>query len=778
MVGVRLDRFLASTALALLLCAGGTAFAEPPSDAQQAVPAAAADTPATTADPAANSGESAQPATPSSDAAAAPATDTATTPATGTVTTPATDTATTPATDTAPATDAATTPATDAATPPATDTATAPAADTAPAAAAEPAASAASPATAAEPAEQPAAASTAAPAEKPVPAAAGAPPAKTQPATASGGDEVPAPAATRSQATAPSEPAAAAPTAVADGNAAISEKLRDLATGKFDRMLGGKKERATIEAYYSSHDYAPLWLTDGKPNARAQAAIAYLGHVDADGLEPSDYPTPNFASQSDPAALAEAELRLTLSVIRYAHHAAVGSVHWSRVSGDIYYEQKAPTPSEVLAKIAAAKDVGEALASYEPQSPDYVALKAKLAELRAGKKEARQAPIANGAMLKIGMRDGRVAQLRQRLGLAAADNDIYDKALAEAVKRFQQDHELRATGVLTSATIEALNGRQPDRPIDIIIANLERWRWMPHDLGRTYVIVNLPDYTLRVMHDGKQVWKTKIVEGKPTMPTPIMSAEMKFITVNPTWNVPPSIVYREYLPALQQDPTVLQRMGLNVSTNPDGTVHISQPPGDRNALGRLRFNFPNKFLVYQHDTPDKQLFAYDKRAFSHGCMRVQDPVKYAEVLLSIVRPHDGYTEDRIRRMFGNSEADISFPTFIPVHLTYQTAFVDEDGKLQFREDVYGRDKVLLSILKSDERKIADTPIERRENSVRRELLAMPEPSFFGGRGYYSGGRGYYSGGGDFFSRLFGGGSSWDQQPAPRRRSAQRPTQIQ
>lgn len=796
MAGVRLDRFLASTALALLLCAGGTAFAEPPSDAQGAAPAAAAETPATTADPAANSGESAQPATSSSDAAVAPATGTATIPATGTAAAPATDTVIIPATDTAAA------PATETATTPATDTATAPAADTAPAAAAEPAANASSPTTAAEPAananspttaaepasasspatatgpaEQPAAASTAAPAEKPVPAAAEAPPANAQPATASGGDEVPAPAATSSQATAPSEPAAAAATAVADRNAAISEKLRDLATGKFDRMLGGKKERAAIEAYYSSHDYAPLWLTDGNPNARAQAAIAYLGHVDADGLEPTDYPTPNFASQSDPAALAEAELRLTLSVVRYAHHAAVGSVHWSRVSGDIYYEQTAPTPGEVLAKIAAAKDVGEALASYEPQSPDYVALKAKLAELRAGKKEARHAPIANGAMLKIGMRDGRVAQLRQRLGLAAADNDIYDKALAEAVKRFQQEHELRATGLLTPATIEALNGRQPDRPIDTIIANLERWRWMPHDLGRTYVMVNLPDYTLRVMHDGKQVWKTKIVEGKPTMPTPIMSAEMKFITVNPTWNVPPSIVYREYLPALQQDPTVLQRMGLNVSTNPDGTVHISQPPGDRNALGRLRFNFPNKFLVYQHDTPDKQLFAYDKRAFSHGCMRVQDPVKYAEVLLSIVRPHDGYTEDRIRRMFGNSEANISFPTFIPVHLTYQTAFVDEDGKLQFREDVYGRDKVLLSILKSDERKIADTPIERRENSVRRELLAMPEPSFFGGRGYYSGGRGYSSGGGDFFSRLFGG-PSWEQQPAPRRRSAQRPTQIQ
>ena len=161
---------------------------------------------------------------------------------------------------------------------------------------------------------------------------------------------------------------------------------------------------------------------------------------------------------------------------------------------------------------------------------------------------------------------------------------------------------------------------------------------MPHDLGNTYVMVNLAEFALRVFHDGQQVWMTRVVDGKPTMPTPIMSADMKYITVNPTWNVPPSIVHNEYLPALARDPTVLARAGLVVGRNSDGSVHIYQPPGEKNALGRLRFNFPNKFLVYQHDTPDKHLFALDRRAFSHGCMRVQDPAKYAEVLLSLARP--------------------------------------------------------------------------------------------------------------------------------------------
>jgi murein L,D-transpeptidase YcbB/YkuD len=537
---------------------------------------------------------------------------------------------------------------------------------------------------------------------------------------------------------------------VSEADTAVTNQLHELANGKFDRVIGGKKERTTFDAFYSGRNYAPLWVTDGKANARAKAAIAYLGQVDADGLDPADYPTPDFASLTDPAAIAEAELKLTMSVITYAHHAQVGRVHWTRVSGDIYYEQKAPNSADVLAKVAQANDVGAALASYEPHAPGYVALKAKLAELRAGKEVSAQASIANGPVLKIGMQDNRVPLLRDRLHVAG-DGTTYDKVLAEAVAKYQKEHDQKSTGMLTPATAEALNGRKPDRPTDTIIANLERWRWMPHELGKTYVMVNLPDFTLRVVQNGHQLWMTRIVDGKPNLPTPIMSAEMKYITVNPTWNVPPSIIAKEYMPVLQQDSTALERMGLKVSTNPDGTVHIAQPPGERNALGRLRFNFPNKFLVYQHDTPEKHLFAYDRRAFSHGCMRVQDPVKYAEVLLSIVRPHDNYTQDRIRSMFGNNEVDIQFPMLIPVHLTYQTAFVDGDGKLQFRDDVYGRDKELLAILKSDERKVADIPIERKENVVRRELLAMPEQSsFFGSRGGFNG-----AGGGDFFSRLFG-----------------------
>ncbi|MGA9008623.1 MAG: L,D-transpeptidase family protein [Xanthobacteraceae bacterium] len=589
-------------------------------------------------------------------------------------------------------------------------------------------------------------------------------PAPAAPAPAASTPTAPAPAAAEAPVAAPATIVAASP------DAPIADQLHNLTGGKFDQIIGNKQVRTQIDAFYSGRNYAPIWLTDGKANDRAASAIAYLGHVDADGLDPADYPVPNFAAISDAAALANAEIQLTTSVLTYAHHAAVGRVHWSRVSPDIEYNEKAPDPADVLAGIVAASDVAAALDAYEPQTPGYIALKSKYTEIRAGKLDKAANKIGAGAVLKTGMQDDRVPMLRERLNVLGDGGTTFDKPLADAVKKFQQQHQLTATGTLTPATVDAINGKEPDHAADIILANLERWRWMPHHFAENHVVVNLPDFTLHVVHGDKEVWQTRIVIGKPDKPTPLMTADMKYITVNPTWNVPPSIVNHEYLPALAQDPTVLDRMGLKVDHNRDGTVHIWQPPGDKNALGRIRFNFPNKFLVYQHDTPDKYMFAYDKRAFSHGCMRVQNPPHYAEVLLSLVRPNDGYSEDRIKKMIADGgETDIQFPTYVQVNLTYQTAFVDEDGKLQFRDDVYGRDKELLAILKGEDRKSLDVAVEHKVDPSQREVLAMPdEPALFGGsRGLFGSGRGSPGGGGDnFFSRLFGGFASDPAPPVP------------
>ena len=599
--------------------------------------------------------------------------------------------------------------------------------------------------------------------------------------------ETPAPAAARVEAPANSAAAMAAPKATEStstapvttgtklavapaGDTAVVDRFRDqLSGGKYDRVLGGKKERSTVEAFYAARDFAPLWIVDGVMSDRANAAAAFLSNVSADGLDPSDYPLPQIKAGMEPDALAEAEIKFTDAVLTFARHAMGGRVHYSRVSGDIVYDLARPDPANVLSRIAKTQDIGAALDSFNPPQPQYKALKAKLAEIRKGAPEAEKPMIPQGPVLKTGkqkkgkevveilMEDPRVPALRERFGLKAADgNTTYDKELADTIAKYQKEVGLSPSGQLTAATLDAINGPKREKTVDIILANMERWRWVPRDLGSTHVMVNIPDFTLRVINDEKLVWKTKVVVGKPTLPTPLLSAEMKFITVNPTWNVPPSIIHNEYLPALQQDPQAMERIGLKVEQDRDGNIRIYQPPGDRNALGRIRFNFPNKFLVYQHDTPDKHLFAHDKRAYSHGCMRVENPLKYGEVLLGLALPNEHYTAERLQKMYGGSEININFPQNIPVHLTYQTAFVDEAGKLQIRDDVYGRDQRLLAVLKGSDRRVADLAVERAKGSSSAPVR-MP-PGTFGGSG----------GGFSFFSALFGGPS---EPPRPPRATA-------
>jgi murein L,D-transpeptidase YcbB/YkuD len=568
------------------------------------------------------------------------------------------------------------------------------------------------------------------------------------------------------------EPAKAAAAPAATAGSPVADQLREMISGKLDRIVSRKADREGVEAFYKARDYKPLWMSDGVADERAKAAITYLAQVDSVGLDPNDYPTPDFKSAATAETQAEDELKLTASVLTYARQAQAGRIHFSRVGADIEFKPVAPEPAEVLAKLADASDVGAALDGYNPPQAEFAALKVKLAELRKGaltpKAEEEKKPdlvrVGEGKILRPGMKDARVVALRKRLNIAGdKDDPRYDDAVRDAVKTFQTEADIDVDGNLGSNTVRALNGvkqathRASANLIDTIIVNMERWRWLPRDIGNPHVIVNVPDYTLTLYNNDKVYWHTKIVAGKPGKATPMVSAEMKFITVNPTWNVPPSIIENEYLPALQQDPQALDRIGLQLTQDADGTIHISQPPGAGNALGRIRFNFPNKFLVYQHDTPDKYLFAKDKRAYSHGCMRVQNPLTYGEKLLSLVLPSEHYTEARLEKMFGGSEININFPKNIWVHLTYQTAFVDEDGKLQLREDVYGRDARMIAILKGSERKVADIAIEHRPDPSSKPVR-MPV-GMYGG----SGSGGGYSNGDGFFGFLFGGPR---QQPTP------------
>jgi L,D-transpeptidase YcbB len=596
-------------------------------------------------------------------------------------------------------------------------------------------------------------------------------PAKTEPAKSD--TAATAPAATSAPAATAAAPAAEpakepvkAASNVPAADQPVADKLRDMFGSKSLRYFDRKAERAAVEKFYAARDFAPLWTQAGTLTATGKGVIARLKDAASDGLNAADYPMPDFTAATTPDALAEAELKLTDSMLNYARQAQSGRMHYSQVSGDIQYPEHPTDPAEVLANITSAKDASAALDSYNPPQKLYRELKAKLAELRgqgdgpviqiAEGPALRYAPSRNKKQPAVVVEDPRVPQLRAKLGITEnADDTHYDAKVAEAVRKYQESAELRATGVLDDQTVRAINSPKHDRLIDTVVVNMERWRWLPRDLGAAqigdaYVILNIPDYTLKVMQHGAQVWTTKVVTGKPGIhATPLLTETMKYITVNPTWNVPPSIVYGEYLPALQQDPTVLQRMGLRLDRNPDGSVHISQPPGEANALGRIRFNFPNKFLVYQHDTPDKYLFAKDERAFSHGCMRVQNPDQYAAVLLGITEPNEHYTAEKIRSMYGHSEIDLKFPTPIPVNITYQTAFVDDAGKLQIRKDIYGRDGTMLALLRNTHGRDMENMVAHSQPSYSRPAgSSLPAGVNFASD--------TSSSGPSFFERLFGG----------------------
>lgn len=592
---------------------------------------------------------------------------------------------------------------------------------------------------------------------------------------------------------APAPAAAAAPAAepvkaasnVAPADQPVADKLREMLASRTLRTFDRKGERAAVEKFYSGREYAPQWTQAGKLTASAKGVVARLKDAATEGLNPADYPVPDFAAATSPDQLADAELKLTASMLDYARQAQSSRMHWSQVSADILYPEHPTDPAEVLTNISTARDASAALDSYNPPLKLYKDLKAKLAELR-GQGEGPVVQIAEGAPLafkagtkkqpEVAPQDPRVPQLRAKLGVTENPDDTkYDAKVAAAVRKFQEGADLKPTGVLDDKTVKAINSPKRDRQIDTVILNMERLRWLPRQLGvpalnNAYVILNVPDFTLKVMQGGAQVWTTRVVTGKPgNHATPMLTETMKFITVNPTWNVPPSIIYNEYLPALQQDPTVLQRMGLKLERNRDGSIHISQPPGEANALGRIRFNFPNKFLVYQHDTPDKNLFAKEERAFSHGCMRVQNPDQYASTLLNITMPNDRYTPEKIRSMYGRSEIDLRFPTPIPVHITYQTAFVDDAGKLQLRKDVYGRDAKMLPLLKnSGNRDLENVVAHANPSYTRPSGSSLPAGVNFASDNTYSGP--------SFFERLFGGPAAATPPAAIGRRPQAQPQQ--
>jgi murein L,D-transpeptidase YcbB/YkuD len=459
------------------------------------------------------------------------------------------------------------------------------------------------------------------------------------------------------------------------------------------------KEREAIAAFYAARNYAPLWLDRTGWTPQAKAALARIERANDDALDLHGYTLPAL-KQGGPDERAQAEVRLSQAVVGYGRQASGGRVDPRSISPLITAKPQTAEVDAILETVSAAAEAGAALKAFNPPQKGYAELRAKLAQLRRETPAMAQTHIPPGRTLKVGMKDERVPLIRARFGLdaASAAHDstelVYDARVASAVKDFQRGVGLPASGVLTARTIAALSGGRPARLEGEIIANMERWRWEPRDMGEDRIEVNVPDYALKVMHGDKVVHRARVIVGKPATPTPIFSNEVRYLIVNPYWNVPPSIIRKEMMPHLANDPDYLERQGYEVFHR-RGRLVVRQPPGPRNALGRIKFMFPNEHSVYLHDTPARSLFKSAKRAFSHGCVRVEQPFELGEILLG--KKH-GWSKQRLERMVGGGEKTVHLPEPMQIHIEYFTAWVGDSGKLELRDDIYGYSHKLRAAL--------------------------------------------------------------------------------
>lgn len=465
-----------------------------------------------------------------------------------------------------------------------------------------------------------------------------------------------------------------------------------------------RKDREAIADFYGERDYEPVWVKEGVLSEEANLLMERLQNAAADGLDPTDYPVYELDGLEDAEAVAGAEIQLTETLLKYARHAQAGRLVPSRVSSGFKNKPVYPEPSEVLVKISNSVDKVAALSSYNPPHKGFKALKAELARLQTAALIEPSVIIPAGKTLYKGIRSDRVALLRDRLNvpvLGDEDPRKFDEPLVAAVRAFQKEHNLVADAVVGPKTLRFLNGKTSNRVHDII-ANMERWRWLPRDMGNLHVVANVPSYDATVYKNGENIHRTRVVVGKTKHATPIFSDHMEYVVVNPHWNVPYSIASKELLPKIRSNPSYVSSRNYEIirrgrvvdprsvkwDDNSFRRVRIRQKPGGRNALGLVKFLFPNDYAIYFHDTPSKSLFQRVSRAFSHGCVRIHRPFEFGDVLL---KHSKGWNKGRLRSMVGGKEKFIRLKgdERIQVHLTYFTAVADDAGKISYKSDLYG-----------------------------------------------------------------------------------------
>ncbi len=491
----------------------------------------------------------------------------------------------------------------------------------------------------------------------------------------------------------------------------LRARVESLTTERDARAFGVRiATRRTLQAFYAQRGFRPAWSSPEASDALLRAIRA----SEADGLDPGDYLLAELtrARAELVSGHASLEARIDFDVLatdalaRLFDHLVFGKV--SPKSFDPHWNFTRPVreldPEAFLEEVVASGRVFERIEEEKPDHELYLRLREELARQRALAARGEPAPVPAGENLALGSTGPRVAALRARLGLPASE-DAFDEALATGVKQLQASHGLDVDGVVGPATLAALNLTARDR-IERIRVNLERMRWYLHDLEPTFVFVNLAGYEAYYLREGRLVWTSAAIIGKPYRETPVFRSEMTYLVLNPTWTVPPTILAQDILPAQRRDRAYLDRKGIQVvdrngrvvpsaridwaSASPERFPYrLVQQPGPDNALGRVKFMFPNAYSVYLHDTPARELFAKSERAFSSGCIRVARPLELVALLLDDQPGWDPAAIEKAIAAGKTHTVKLSKP--VPVLLTYFTAWVDREGTLQLRRDVYGRD---------------------------------------------------------------------------------------
>jgi L,D-transpeptidase YcbB len=507
-----------------------------------------------------------------------------------------------------------------------------------------------------------------------------------------------------------------------------SEAIRLTLADKSTTIRAVETERRAILAFYSTNAFKPLWTKDGHITERANLALQYLSHASEEGLVAENYLPSELASfdsadillQGDALKLASFDVGLTAKLLKYARDLSGGQFEPARLSQYYDIKNSAVSADGAVRVLAYSPFLESYLKGLAPHQPQYAIFKDAL-----GKLSGQGAPldqIADGPRIKVGKTDPRVPAIRvrlQQLGLLTADQaanndeELLDKSMAEALKQFQQANSLKPTGTVESSTITAFNTDHSSTERQRLIYNMERLRWLPKSMGTRFVFVNQPAYQVDVMDNGKSVWNSRVIIGRPLTQTYSFYDSIETVVFKPSWTVPASIIVNEYGPKGRKDPGYLDKQGYKLIDLRDNKpiassrsinwwtigqaplFSVQQPPGEKNALGDLKFLFPNAHSIYMHDTPNRNLFGESTRAFSHGCVRVQNPREFASVLL-------GWDQAKVADNIDLPDShSVVLEKKVPVYLTYFTAWPNADGKIMYYNDIYGRDAAMGKALNYD-----------------------------------------------------------------------------